>query len=110
MKYKRLFYFGSIVLFTGLSLLCMSSGIYAATPKLVNKLSNAFDTIQGWLFALATPAAAVALGVGLFMKKFSFGDEERIRAAKKVIRGSLVSYALVLAIDLILQAVKLLVD
>ena len=110
MKYKKLFYFWSIASFTFIILFSINSGVYAATPKLVSKLSDAFDTIQGWLFALSTPAAAVALGVGLFMKKFSFGDEERIRAAKKVIRGSLVSYALVLAIDLILQAIKLLVN
>ena len=83
-----------------------SSSSYAATPKLVNKLSSAFDDIQGWLIKLATPAAAVAVGVGLFMKKFSFGDEERIRSAKKIIRGSLVAYGILLALDLILAAIK----
>ena len=35
------------------------------------------------------------------MKKFSFGDEERIRMGKKIIKGSLFSYAFILAIDLI---------
>lgn len=44
------------------------------------------------------------------MKKFSFGDEERIRVGKKVIRGSLFSYAFILAIDLILSAIKVLVS
>ena len=44
------------------------------------------------------------------MKKFSFGDEEKMRTAKKVIRGSLVSYAFVLAIDLILSAIKSLIS
>ena len=43
------------------------------------------------------------------MKKFSFGDEERIRTGKKVIRSSLFSYAFILCIDLILSAIKLLV-
>ena len=44
------------------------------------------------------------------MKKFSFGDEERIRIGKKVIRGSLFSYAFILAIDLILSAIETLVS
>lgn len=82
----------------------------AATPKFINKLDKAFQDIESWFLKLATPAAAVAVGVGLFMKKFSFGDEERIRMAKKIIRGSLVSYALLLMVDMILQAIKSIVS
>ena len=58
---------------------------------------------------MATPAAAVTVGAGLFMKKFSFGDEERIRMSKKIIRGSFVAYALLLALDLILSAIESLI-
>ena len=83
--------------------------VFAATPKLVNKIQSAFENIEKWLIKLSTPAAAVALGTGVFMKKFSFGDEERMRAGKKVIRTSLFSYALILAIDLILAAIKSLI-
>ena len=43
------------------------------------------------------------------MKKLSFGDEERIRTGKKLIKGSLFSYAFILAIDLILSAISSLV-
>ena len=43
------------------------------------------------------------------MKKFSFGDEERIRMGKKIIKGSLFSYALIMAIDLILSAIESLI-
>lgn len=83
---------------------------YCITPKIVNKLSQAFEDIEDWLLKLSTPAAAVAVGVGLFMKKFSFGDEERIRISKKIIRGTLVSYAMLLAVNLILSAIKSLID
>lgn len=83
---------------------------FASTPKIINKLSDAFNDVEGWLIKLSTPAAAVAVGVGLFMKKFSFGDEERIRIAKKVIRSSLVSYGILLALDLILSAIKSLIS
>lgn len=40
------------------------------------------------------------------MKKFSFGDEERIRTGKRLIRGSLFSYAFILCIDLILSTIN----
>ena len=78
-------------------------------PELVNKLISAFESIKEWLIKLATPAAAVAVGTGVFMKKFSFGDEEKIRTGKKLIKGSLFSYAFILAINLILSAIQSLV-
>ena len=83
--------------------------VFASTPKLVNKMQSAFENIEKWLIKLATPAAAVALATGVFMKKFSFGDEERMRAGKKVIRTALFSYAFILAIDLVLSAIKSLI-
>ena len=78
----------------------------ASTPKLVNKLEDAFKDIEDWLIKLATPAAAVAVGTGVFMKKFSFGDEEKMRIGKKLIKTSLFSYGFILAIDLILSAIE----
>lgn len=102
---KRIYYIYLLV-FIFIIICLTSSSSYAATPKLINKLSSAFDDIEGWLLKLSTPATAVAVGVGLFMKKFSFGDEERIRSAKKIIRGSLVAYGILLALDLILAAIK----
>lgn len=83
---------------------------FGAYPKLVNTITSAFETIESWLLRISTPAAAVAVGSGIFMKKFSFGDEERLRTGKKIIRGSLFSYAFILCIDLILSAIQLLVS
>ena len=87
----------------------VSAAIFDKTPELIDKLNNALQTIETWLLTLATPAAAVAIGAGVFMKKFSFGDEERIRTAKKLIRGSLFSYGFILLINLILSAIQMLV-
>ena len=86
-----------------------STKVFAADPKLISKLDDAFEDIKDWLIKLATPAAAVAVGTGIFMKKFSFGDEERIRMGKKIVRGSLFSYAFILGIDLVLSAISSLV-
>ena len=67
---------------------------------------KAFEKIKTWLIRLATPAAAVAVGTGLFMRKFSFGDEEKIRTGKNLVKGSLFSYAFILVIDLILSTIQ----
>ena len=88
---------------------CFSGNCFASTPKLISKLDGAFKNIEDWIIKLATPAAAVAVGTGVFMKKFSFGDEERIRMGKKIIRTSLFSYGFILAIDLILSAIESLI-
>ena len=88
---------------------CLSAETFGADPKIVTKLNSAFGKIKDWILKLATPAAAVAVGTGVFMKTFSFGDEERLRTGKKLIRGSLYSYGFILAIDLILAAIKSLI-
>ena len=109
-KHKSLFLFILTISLLFIILFSFSIHSYAATPKFVSKLQKAFEDIEDWFMKLATPAAAVAVGVGLFMKKFSFGDEERIRMSKKIIRGTLVSYALLLMIDLILSAIESIVS
>ena len=106
---KYVFLSSFIVLFTIFLLLLLSSLSFAAEPKLVTKLNKAFEQIESWIIKIATPAAAVAVGTGIFMKKFSFGDEERIRLGKKLVRNSLFSYGFILAIDLILSTIKTLI-
>lgn len=107
---KKLFYLFFIILFTLIFILFFFNNCFAfGEPQLVSKINSAFENIESWILKLSTPAAAVAVGTGVFMKKFSFGDEERIRIGKKVIKGSLFSYAFILAIDLILSTIKSLV-
>ena len=90
-------------------ILILSPIVLGSTPKLVNKLNDAFKDIEGWIIKISTPAAAVAVCTGALMRKFSFGDEEKIRTGKKLITGSLFSYAFILAIDLILSAIQSLI-
>jgi hypothetical protein len=106
---KKLYYVIQIIFLVFIFLNCFCTFSFGAYPKLVNTITSAFKTIESWLLRISTPAAAVAVGSGVFMKKFSFGDEERIRTGKRVIRGSLFSYAFILCIDLILSAIQLLI-
>ena len=99
-----------LIFITNFFIFIFSSSSFAADPQIITKINSAFQNIESWLLKLATPAAAVAVGTGVFMKKFSFGDEEKIRTGKKIIKGSLFSYAFILAIDLILSAIKSLIS
>ena len=105
--YKKSFLFVLLfILFLLIFSSNVSANIFNGNPEIVDKLNSAFEKVESWMLKLATPAAAVAVAVGLFMKKFSFGDEERPRIAKKLIRGSLFSYAFILVLDLILSAIS----
>ena len=99
------------ILFISLFFIFSLSGtVLAADPKLISTLKNAFEKLESYLVKLSTPAAAVAVGSGVFMKKFSFGDEEKIRMAKRIIRGSLFSYGFILCVDLVLALMKTLLN
>lgn len=104
---KRKVFFIFILAF--IYIFVFASFALAADPKLITTIKKAFESIESWILKISTPAAAVAVGTGIFMKKFSFGDEEKIRTGKRLIRSSLFSYAFILAIDLILAAIKSLV-
>lgn len=108
---KRRFFIITILFLTLIFIHCFSCISFAwGDPEIVSKINSAFESIESWILKISTPAAAVAVGSGVFMKKFSFGDEEKIRTGKKVIKGSLFSYAFILAIDLILSAIKSLIS
>ena len=106
MKHKKFFILYFFILFLTFYFSFLNISYAAAYPGLITTLMNAFEKIETWLIKLSTPAAAVAVGTGVFMKKFSFGDEEKIRTGKNIIRGSLFSYAFILLLDLILSTIQ----
>ena len=105
MNQKKFFILYFLILFI-IFYFSLTTFSYGAYPGLISTIMNAFEKIKTWLIKLATPAAAVAVGTGVFMKKFSFGDEEKIRTGKNIIRGSLFSYAFILLLDLILSTIQ----
>ena len=110
MKHKKIFLiFYILFLFIFFLFIFSNTCLSLGEPQIVSKINSAFENIKNWILKISTPAAAVAVGTGVFMKKFSFGDEEKIRTGKKLIKGSLFSYAFILAIDLILSAIKSLI-
>ena len=111
MKKKIFFYINFIILLSGIHVIFLFTNCCygLGTPKLVTTMEKAFQNIETWLIKLATPMAAVAVGSGLLMQKFSFGDEEKIRMGKKLVKTSLISYAFILGIDMVLSAIESLI-
>ena len=58
---KVLLYIILIICLSSIFSICLGTKVLAATPKLVSKLENAFNNIEGWILKLSTPAAAVAV-------------------------------------------------
>lgn len=85
--------------------------VYAAsaTPSLVTKINSAFTKIQGYLEKIATPIAGVCIISGVLVRKLSFGDEQRMIVGKKIIINSIVGYASIRLIDLIIKFIEAIV-
>lgn len=106
MKFKKIYLSFFTLILLLIFLIYFSTFSFGAYPKLVSRLTSAFDKIKSYIVAIATPAAAVAIGSGFLMQKFSFGDEERIRLGKKLIRASVISYGFILLIDFVIAAIQ----
>ena len=58
---KIFFYIKFIIILSFILLFCFSLTSFAAYPKLIITLSDAFEAVEKWLIKIATPAAAVAV-------------------------------------------------
>lgn len=58
---KLYFYIKFIIILSFILLFTFSSISFAAYPKLITTLSDAFESVENWLIKIATPAAAVAV-------------------------------------------------
>lgn len=88
-----------------------SSSVFAAstnasTPSLVTKISSAFTKIQGYLKKLSTPIAGVCLASGILIRKLSFGDEKKMIMGKRIIVNTIVGYAAIQLLDLIIKFIE----
>lgn len=110
LKSKFFYYFLFTLSIFIIILFSFSSPIFAAYPKLVSKIISAFEKVKDYIVAISTPAAAVSIGCGFLMQKFSFGDEERIRSGKKLIRTAFLSYAFIICLDLIVSMIESLIS
>lgn len=92
-------------------LVVLINSIYAASaePTLIKKLNTSLGKVKTWLIKLSLPASGVAIAVGIFVRKFSFGDEQKLVMGKKIIVNAIIGYGMILCIDMILKAIEALV-
>ena len=88
-----------------LVVILINSDIYGADPTLVTRLNSALKKIQDYFVKISAPAAGVAIAVGVMMRKFSFGDDEKMRIGKKIIFNAVVCYGIIISTDLIIKFV-----
>ena len=86
-------------------ILLINNVMYGADPTLVTKLNSALKKIQDYFVKISAPAAGVAIAVGVMMRKFSFGDEEKMRIGKKIIFNAVICYGIIISTDLIIKFV-----
>ena len=104
MKRKKFFIIYT-VLVAMILFFILGNNVFAADPKLVSTLTGAFTKIESYIVKIATSFAAVAIATGILMRKFSLGDEKKIYRANSLIKGSIVSYVLIMCLDLILSLI-----
>ncbi len=78
----------------------------AKEPLLIRKLNSAFKKIKDWLVKLSLPVAGIAIASGVLIRKFSFGDEQKLMLGKRVIINGIVGYAIIMCIDMILDTIE----
>ena len=109
-NYYKFFYRIFLIIFLCIIFLfSFNISVFGAYPKLVSNIISAFEKVQSYIVGIATPAAAVSIGCGFLMQKFSLGDEEKIRTGKKLIRTAFLSYGFILSLDLIISLIETLI-
>ena len=77
---KKFFYLIFTTIFSLLLLFSFSVLSYGwGDPEIVTKINSAFESIENWLIKISTPATAVAVGSGVFMRKYEW--------ARKLLKG-----------------------
>lgn len=69
---KFYFYIKFICFLFIICLFTFSTTCFAAYPKLISTLSDAFEAVENWLLKISTPAAAVAVRYRCFYEKIQF--------------------------------------
>ena len=99
--------FSVLIFFTIIIFSISTSSVYAAsstsTPSLVTKINNAFTKIQKYLVKISIPICGVCIISGILLRKLCFGDEQKAILGKRMIINSIIGYAAIQSIDVIIK-------
>ena len=72
----------------------MSNVGFAAEQKSIfTEAGKIIDDVKSQLLGLSAGAVTIAVGCGVFMKKFSMGKQDKIEMGNKLIRDSIIGFA-----------------
>jgi hypothetical protein len=98
--YKAAFLSAYIIgIFAAATIITHAGDLFTNADKLLNDVYLKF-------VGMSTAAAGVGVGTGTFMKKLSLGKQEKIELGNKVTKDSIISWATINGIGLILNFVS----
>lgn len=82
-------------------LLSFTQPVYAA--GLMDNAQQLLNDVYGRLVAFSTAAAGIGVATGVFMRKFSLGKQHQIELGGKIIKDSIIGWAVLNGLALILN-------
>ena len=71
-----------------------------------DEAENILNEVQGWIMRLSTFAVIIAVGSGVFIKKFSMGKQDKIELGNKLIRDSIIGFLVLNSMPIILKTIQ----
>lgn len=69
-------------------------------------VSDGMEKVQSLMFKFSTGAVVIAVGCGVFIKKFSMGKQDKIELGNKLIRDSIIGFIVLNAMPIIATTVQ----
>ena len=75
-------------------------------PDLQEATETWLTKIQNYMFKISTGAVVIAVGTGVFIKKFSMGKQDKIETGNKLIRDSIIGFVVLNAMPIIARTIQ----
>ena len=102
-SYKRSFLYRTVFLSVYVIGMIMLSTNVAFAGDLFGNASQLLNDVYLKFVGMSTAAAGVGVGTGVFMKKLSLGKQDKIELGNKVTKDSIIGWATLNALGIILN-------
>ena len=102
-SYKRGYLYRAVFLSAYTAGIVMLTTNVAFAGDLFGNAGQLLNDVYGKFVAMSTAAAGVGVGTGVFMKKLSLGKQDKIELGNKVVKDSIIGWATLNALGLILN-------
>lgn len=84
--------------------LSFSTNVFAG--DLMGNAQKLLNDVYGKFVAFSTAGAGIGVGTGVFMRKFSMGKQQQIELGGKIIKDSIIGWAVLNGLGLILAFIS----